>query len=207
MFDHFYIKKFCPRQIDKFVFSPSVGASSGLLTAWNSSMFDGDLIQSNAYGLTFKLVCRADNSTIFVTNIYGPAHSEQKAGFITWLLNLDTSSFENWVLGGDFNLYRSHSDRNKPGGDSVEIYMFNELIADLDVTEITFSGRNYTWSNMQPDPLLVKLDWVFTSAEWALSFPATFVQPLSRPTSDHIPYVLHVGNCIPRSNLFRFESY
>lgn len=40
-FDHFYIKKFCPRNLDKFVWSPSDGASGGLLTVWNSNVFDG----------------------------------------------------------------------------------------------------------------------------------------------------------------------
>lgn len=170
-------------------------------------MFDGTIIQSCAYGLTIKFNCRADNSCFFVTNIYGPSHSEQKGAFITWLLNLDTSLFDNWILGGDFNLYRSPSDRNKPGGDVGEIDMFNSMIADLDLMEIPFSGTNFTWSNMQPDPLLVKLDWVFTSVEWSLTFPATFVQALARPTSDHIPYVVHIGNSIPKSNMFRFERY
>jgi hypothetical protein len=42
--------------------------------------------------------------------------------------------------------------------------LFNELILDLDLAEIPFSGRSYTWSTMQSDPLLVKLDWVFTSS-------------------------------------------
>lgn len=85
--------------------------------------------------------------------------------------------------------------------------MFNELISDFDLVEIPFSGREYTWSNMQDDPLLVKLDWVFTSAFWTVSYPATHVQPLSRPTSDHIPYVIHIGSNIPKSILFRFENY
>lgn len=73
--------------------------------------------------------------------------------------------------------------------------------------DIPFSGRNYTWSNMQSDPLLVKLDWVFTSSSWATNFPATFVQPLSKPVSNHIPYTIHIGSNIPKSNSFRFENY
>lgn len=85
--------------------------------------------------------------------------------------------------------------------------MFNELIADLELVAVPFSGRCFTWSNMQDDSLLVKLDWVFTSAGWSLSFPATFVQPLPRPISDHIPYVLHIGSSILKSNLFRFENF
>ena len=60
---------------------------------------------------------------------------------------------------------------------------------------------------MQADPLLVKLDWVFTSSSWTLSFPATFVQPLSKPLSIHIPFLLHIGSKIPKSNMFRFDNF
>jgi len=110
-------------------------------------------------------------------------------------------------LGGDFNLIRHPENRNKSGGDLGEMNMFNELITDLDLIEIPFSGRNFSWSNMQTDPLLIKLDWVFTSSSWALSFPATYVQPLSKPVSDHIPYTVIIGSHIPKSNMFRFENY
>ena len=85
--------------------------------------------------------------------------------------------------------------------------LFNEIISDLDLVEIPFNGRSYTWTNMQSDPLLVKLDWAFTSSGWTLSYPATHVQPLPRPISDHIPYVLRIGSLIPKSNIFRFENY
>jgi len=53
---------------------------------------------------------------------------------------LDRSDYNDWILAGDFNLYRSPDDRNKPGGNPREIQMFNELIIDLDITEIPFSG-------------------------------------------------------------------
>jgi len=113
-------------------------------------------------------------------------------------MNFDTSDFDDWVLGGDFNLIRYPKNRNKPGGDQTEMNLFNEAISDLDLVDIPFSGRNYTWSNMQNAALLVKLDWIFTSASWTLSFPATFVQPLSKPVFDHIPYVLHIGSSISK---------
>ena len=184
-FDPFYLKKFCPRNLDSFAFAPSIGSSGGLLTVWNSSLFDGTVVQTNSYSITVNLLGRLDNKSIHVSNIYGPSQPAQKLPFITWLMNLDTDSYQNWVLGGDFNLIRSPENRNKPGGDLGEMNLFNEMISDLDHVEIPFSGRNYTWSNMQSDPLLVKLDWVFTCSNWTSSFPATFVQPLSRPTSDN----------------------
>lgn len=122
-------------------------------------------------------------------------------------MNLDTADYDDWLLARDFNLIRGPDNKNKQGGDLSEMNMFNELISDLDLAKTPFSGRSFTWSNMQTDPLMVKLDWVFTSPSWALSFPATFIQPLSKPVSDHIPYVIHIGSSIPKSNLLRFENH
>lgn len=64
--------------------------------------------------------------------------------FITCLLNLDTSPFEDWILVSDFNLYKSVDDRNKPGGDADDMQMFNNLISDLELVEIPFSGTTFT---------------------------------------------------------------
>ena len=44
-FDHSFIRTFCPKIFDRFVFSPSVGASGGIIVIWNSSVFDGKLLE------------------------------------------------------------------------------------------------------------------------------------------------------------------
>lgn len=54
-FDDAYIKKLCPRHLDKFVSFPSVGASSGLLIVWNSGLYDETLVRANSYSVTIKL--------------------------------------------------------------------------------------------------------------------------------------------------------
>ena len=38
-FDHSFIRSFCPKRYDRFMFSPSVGASGGIIVLWNSSIF------------------------------------------------------------------------------------------------------------------------------------------------------------------------
>jgi len=40
----------------------------------------------------------------------------------------------------------------------AEMFMFNDAISALGLIEIVLQGRKYTWSNMQPNPLLQKLD-------------------------------------------------
>jgi hypothetical protein len=95
MFDNFYIKTFCPKSLDQFAFSPSDGASGGLVTIWNSSILDGTVAQKNSYAITVKLSCKFVDKTFLVSNIYGPTNPAQKQGFITWLMNHDTTLFED----------------------------------------------------------------------------------------------------------------
>jgi hypothetical protein len=63
-------------------------------------MFDGVTVHCNAYAITVKLTCRLDNKCYHITNIYGPSNPSQKQGFTTWLMNFDTSSFDDWALWG-----------------------------------------------------------------------------------------------------------
>lgn len=129
------------------------------------------------------------------------------SAFVPWLYNFDTSEFEDWNLAGDFNLIRSPENRNVSGANVNNKLLFNDLIQHLDLVDVPFHGQNYTWSNMQDTPLLEKLDWVFTSSSWTLSYPNTLVQTLGRPTSDHCPFVIKIGTSIPKSNVFRFENF
>lgn len=115
-FDEAYIKKFCPRHLDKFEFFPSEGASGGLLIVWNSRWYDGLLLVANSYSITVKLRCLLSGRSFHLTNIYGPSTPDKKAEFINWLYNFDTSCFDDWLLAGDFNLIRSPDDRNRGGG-------------------------------------------------------------------------------------------
>jgi hypothetical protein len=87
------------------------------------------------------------------------------------------------------------------------MFMFNEAISELGLVEIPLQGRKFTWSNMQPSPLLEKLDWVFTSNNWTLTFPSTTVKVLGMTPSDHCPCLVTFSTVIPRSKIFRFENF
>ena len=49
--DQRFLRKFCPRRFDNFVYMPSFGASGGLLIIWNSAFFSGKLIEAHSYGI------------------------------------------------------------------------------------------------------------------------------------------------------------
>jgi hypothetical protein len=102
---------------------------------------------------------------------------------------------------------RSQDNRNKPGGDIHDMFLFNETIGHLGLLELPIKGRAYTWSNMQKDPLLEQLDWLFTSANWISSFPNNMVIPLAKNGPDHVPCVVNIDTNIPKAKIFRFDNY
>jgi endonuclease/exonuclease/phosphatase family metal-dependent hydrolase len=108
---------------------------------------------------------------------------------------------------GDFNLIKAQENRNKPGENIEEMFLFNEAISTLGLNEIPLQNMKYTWSNMQDHPLLEKLDCVFTSNSWTLSYPNTLVKRLSREPSDHCPCLISISTSIPRGKISRFENY
>jgi hypothetical protein len=85
--------------------------------------------------------------------------------------------------------------------------LFNDFIRQQNLTELPIQGRKYTWSNMQEDPLLEQLDWLFSYLHWTTAYPSTLVSPQGKPTSNHIPCVITIQTSIPGSKVFRFENF
>lgn len=77
---------------------------------------------------------------------------------IEWIKSVDIDQEEDWIILGDFNMYRYPENRNMPGADIANMFMFNNIISFLGLIEIPLHGRKFTWSNMQTPPLLEKLD-------------------------------------------------
>jgi exonuclease III len=206
-FDHRFLHKFSPKHFDAFVYSPSVGASGGILVLWNSSVFDSTLLQLEKFGIAIQFDSVHESSIWTLTTVYGPCQGEERDRFVEWLYNLDIPPLSNHLLLGDFNFIRSAGNRNKPGGNLQDMMIFNDIIGHLGMIELPLKGRSYTWSNMQQIPLLEQLDWFFTSPNWTTAYPNTMVFPLAKPESDHVPCVVNIDTFIPKAKIFRFENY
>jgi hypothetical protein len=177
------------------------------LIAWVGNLFDGVTIEMHRFATIVKLTSLHSDQEWFLSNIYGPCAATDKANFINWLCNYDASGFDLWMVVGDFNPMRSPDNRNRPGGKLNDMMLFNDVIHHLDLVEIPLKGRAFTWSNMQQNCLLEKIDWVFTSSDWTLAFPNTLAFALSHVVSDHVTYVISVESAIPKATIFRFEDY
>lgn len=199
-FDSQFLKNIFPSSFGAFEFLPSNGASGGILVTWKSFLFSANKIFSNDYSLSMEFIS-AHNDAYWVLTCEG------KTLFLNWLKEVKMPDNIDWLILGDFNLIRKQEDRNKPRGSIAEMLMFNETINLLGLNEIVLQGRKFTWSNMQPSPLLEKLDWVFTSNSWTLSYPNTSAKALDMTPSDHTPCVISISTAIPRSKVFRFENF
>lgn len=156
--DMSFVKLFCPRNFDQFVFMPSVGASGGLITVWDISLFAGNtlFVKSFAVGVNFKSLQTAKSWSLI--NIYGPCNEPDRSIFTSWLFDLQIDDDEDWLIVGDFNYIRSPDNRNKPGGNANDMLTFNDFIHSQSLVELPIKGRMFTWSNMQNNPLLEQLD-------------------------------------------------
>ena len=81
-FDLAYIHKFCPQRFSKFEFLPSIGASGGIVTVWNETLYSGEMIFQNKFSLSIHFTCNSSSKTWILTNIYGLCNHEDKIEFI-----------------------------------------------------------------------------------------------------------------------------
>jgi exonuclease III len=157
-----FIKKIVPKRFSKFSHVPSLGAFGGILMGWNDSVLKGEVLWNQDFAITVAFTSRHIEQKWKLTTVYGPCHGERRNQFVQWLFDLQIDIKENWMLVGDFNFYRSSEDRNR-GGNYNDMEIFNSIISHHGQMEIHLKGREFTWSNMQENPLLEQLDWCFTS--------------------------------------------
>jgi exonuclease III len=77
-FDNMYLRMFYLRHLDTFAVCPSPGAFGGLITIWNSNIFEAEVLLINSYSITVKFRSLPSGQIFYITNIYGPAASVDK---------------------------------------------------------------------------------------------------------------------------------
>lgn len=148
-FDASILKSLCPKRFNRYAFIPSIGALGGIVMIWNSNIFTGNVIIEEQFALGIEFISTQNAHRCKLVNVYGPCQGVQRANFTQWLFDLDIPSTEDWLVLGDFNYIRSPDNRNMPGGNTQDMFTFNDFIRAQELTELPIKGRAYTWSNMQ----------------------------------------------------------
>jgi hypothetical protein len=115
-----------PKRFNKFAFSPSQGASGGILIGWNGSHLVGQVIHNCRFAITALFTSQHNMEQWKLTVVYGPCHGQERQDFINWLNSLQIADDENWMIIGDFNCYRSLENRNRGGGNMQDVMLFSD---------------------------------------------------------------------------------
>lgn len=200
------LKSFLPLRLSAHTARHSIGASGGILTAWDSAVCRLDSYDTGAFSLTTHLCLLADGSRFTCTNVYAPTRHADKPVFLVELADIAWAINGPWAIIGDFNLVRNAADKNNDSFDFSEAFAFNSLINNLELLEIPLLNREFTWRNKRDVPTLARLDRCLVNLAWDRVFPNTCLSALTRTASDHVPILLSPSTRVPKSACFRFEN-
>ncbi|XP_071722612.1 uncharacterized protein [Rutidosis leptorrhynchoides] len=116
-----------------------------------------------------------------------------------------------WVCAGDFNeiIYRWEKVGKRPANQH-RMHSFCELLNDCSLMDVASKGCAFTWVNNRDSDECVKerLDWVFCTMDWRLTFPVAEAFTLPALGSYHSLILLTIAP-IPgkRKKIFTFESF
>jgi exonuclease III len=196
---------FLTPHLDAYLEVPALGSKGGIITAWNSSVFQLQSYILHAHSVTVCLKYTASGYSFHLTNIYTlPDHRDIDA-FLHELSDIATYPDRSWLLVGDFNLTRSPSDKNTVSFQASLAAAFNNTIEKLALVELPLLDRLFTWSNNRSSPTLARLGRAMINNNFSAMFPNTTLTSLTRTTSDHVPLLVSIDTSVLKPQNFRFE--
>jgi exonuclease III len=169
---------------------PSSGRSGGILGGFRSSRFDICKTEVGRFYIKVTLLDKKIQMKWNLIIVYGAAQLDDKEDFLIELGSACSDQELPLLIGGDFNIIRFPSEKNKIMRRNRWNDMFNAIINCHGLRELYLSGGQYTWSNNQQDSTLEKLDRFLMNDAWETLFPLTTVHKLVREMSDHNPLIL-----------------
>jgi len=100
-----------------------------------------------------------------LVTVYGPAQEDKKDQFLTELAQICSNKKYHMLIGGDFNILKFSSEKNKSFHNNKHSDIFNSIINSFELRDLDISGGRFTWSNNQENPTLEKLDRILINED------------------------------------------
>jgi len=156
--------------------------------------------------IKFKLRHKEDDFKFFLLSIYGPAQLEHKSLFLSELVRVCSNETLPIIMGGDFNIIRSPSEKNNANYSDRWPFLFNAVIDSLNLRELELTGRKFTWANHLHNQTFEKLDRILVCTDFESKYPLTTVHALTREISDHTPLLCNTNSSSQTyQHQFKFE--
>jgi hypothetical protein len=177
--------------------SPPNGRSGGLLVGFDADILDVREKELGEFMIRILVVHKENGFIWNFINVYRAAQDDQKQKFLSEFSPFCSKCIHPVLIGGDFNILRKDSDKNKPRGMNKWSSLFNSIIDFHNLIELDLSGRLYTWSNNRNSPTFEKLDRFLVSLEWNMHYNNVNVSGLVDPSLIMFPFVLELISCPP----------
>ncbi|XP_071699558.1 uncharacterized protein [Rutidosis leptorrhynchoides] len=172
-----------------FVQREAIGNSGGLLVVWDTSRFIVEGAVTNEFFIAIEGKWGGSDHDSIIVNVYGPHNDKKKKkmwGALDELLNSVDSA---WVVCGDFNEVKCHSDRLNCTFHHARASRFNDFILKNKLFEISINGRRFTCIS-DDGTKFSKLDRFLVNDKFINLWVDLSVVPIDRRESDHCPILL-----------------
>ncbi|KAL8150827.1 hypothetical protein V2J09_020635 [Rumex salicifolius] len=178
------------------------GRAGGLIVLWDSSMVSLNISRLNQNFITAIAKKGLTEFTFFFA--YAPPTHHRRTRFWQEIGVLFSSEATLAVLS---SLMR---DRGS-GLLHQDSYTFQELVDEVGILDMRFTGQPHTWSNRAPVASFVakRLDRIVMSIDAFISWPNASVRHLPKFGSDHMPLLFELeprGRARNDRHPFRFEA-
>ncbi|KAM0913456.1 hypothetical protein ACQ4PT_012157 [Festuca glaucescens] len=194
------------REFDSFFFLPALGTRGGILLAWKSSVVSLSNPHYSNNAITARVGAHGDAGW-WITGVYGPQSEVDKCLFLQENMDIRDLHPGPWAVAGDFNLIVDAADKNNTNLNRRMMGKFRRLLTEMELKELYLNGRRYTWSNERERATLERLDRVFSTVDWEVMFPFSFLSAMGSSTSDHCPLLLNLAIDLRVGRRFRFEAF
>ena len=199
-FDVHLCKSFLGDNDVAFSYQPSVGASGGLVTVWDTKEVEvwSSMSFEHVLVISGRFVKTEENFVLF--NVYSPCDViRQEALWISMSTRLNSFIGQNVCICGDFNAVRNVDERRSMGSvpSQVASASFNQFIESNFLIEIPLRGRRFTWFRGDGRSMS-RLDRFLLSDSWCMAWPNCFQMAIARGLSDHLVLTVDGENWGPR---------
>nr|KAJ0196777.1 hypothetical protein LSAT_V11C700381330 [Lactuca sativa] len=167
----------------------SNGRSGGLLSIWDTKVFQKSEVIKNQNYLIISGKCKSIEGNLNVVNVYGPQSRSEKKKLWEDLTRIRYEKQGYWIVFGDFNVVRYPIERRHSRFCPSSAEAFNKFIQDADLKEYKMGGEKFTFMSRR-DAKLSKLDIFLVCSGYLNSFPLSAVTAHSRELSDHSPITI-----------------
>ncbi|XP_073357863.1 uncharacterized protein [Aegilops tauschii subsp. strangulata] len=192
---------------EDFYFLPADGTRGGILLAWQRATISLSNPLIGEHHMTALVSSLAGEGHWWLTGVYGPQDDDAKLEFLAELHDVRESRVGPWLIGGDFNMITSASEKNNSNINRRSMSRFRRFIADEELRDLYMHGRRYTWSNERDAPTLVRNDRILCTSGWEIAHPHCLLRCLSSAASDHCPLLVDCVARPPGARRFHFERF